>query len=131
MNERTPTLFRLAASVLLACSTSAWGAEPPTGGPFIVPAVSVTVDAKGFDLSTPSGAQRLHREIVAAAQRACGMPPRAYKGVARRRFEVEHVQPCVQGAVRSALEQVAAVTGRDLEQVAGLGRSAGQVAESR
>ena len=129
MNARISTLSLL-APVLVAFSTSALAADEQPGQAFTVP-VSVTVDATGLDLSSPSGAERLYRQIVAAAEKACGTPPRAYKGVTRRKHETAHVRPCVEGAVRSALEQVAAVTGRDLEQVADLGRSAGGLAASR
>lgn len=129
MNARIPTLC-LAVPALLAFSTSALAADERPRKPLTVP-VSVTLDAAGLDLSTPAGAERLHRMIVIAAERACGGRPPSYRGVARRKYEVEQVQPCVEDAVRAALEQVAAVTGRDLEQVTSLGRSAKPMAASR
>jgi UrcA family protein len=130
MNAILATVLRCTAPALLGLGTSAWAAEEQPSKPFAVP-VSVTVDGAGLDLSTPAGAKRLHRQIVAAAESACGGTPRSYKGVARRKYEAEHSQPCVAEAVRAALAQVAAATGRDLEQVAGLTRSDGQVSASR
>ena len=130
MNARIPTLLRFAAPTLLAFSTSAWAADEQPKKPFTVP-VSITVDAAGIDLSTRAGVERLHREIMVAAENACGSTPRAYKGVARRSYETQHVRPCVEAAVRGALEQVAAVTGSDLEQVAGLAGGADRIANPR
>ena len=130
MNARIPTLLRFAAPTLLAFSTSAWAADEQPKKPFTVP-VSITVDAAGIDLSTRAGAERLHRQIMAAAANACGGTPHGYKGVAQRAYETQHVRLCVDAAVRGALEQVAAVTGSDLEQVAGLARSADRIAKTR
>ena len=130
MNARIPTLLRFAAPTLLAFSTSAWAADELHKNPFTVP-VSITVDAAGIDLSTPAGVGRLHREITVAAANACGGRPHGYKGVASRAYETQHVRLCVEAAVRGALEQVAAVTGSDLEQVAALARSADRIAKSR
>ena len=130
MNARISPLSLSAALAFLAFSTSAFAAESQSGQTSSVP-VSVTVDAAGLDLSTPAGAERLHRAIVTAAKEACGQTPGSYRGVARRTHEVEHVRPCVEGSVRAALEQVAAVTGHDLEQVAGVGRFASGLAASR
>ena len=130
MNARIPTSFRFVAPILLAFSTGAWAGDEQPAKPFTVP-VSVTVEAAGLDLSTLAGAERLHREIVAAAESACGKPPRSYKGIQRLIYEDKHLRPCVEEAVRAALEQVAAATGRDLEQVANLGRSPKRLSASR
>jgi UrcA family protein len=129
MNARISTLSLLAVPALLAVSMSTLASDRQPGETFTVP-VSVKVDATGLDLSSPSGAKRLYGQIVAAAEKACGAPL-GYKGVARRNHETAHVRPCVEGAVRAALEQVAAVTGHDLEQAAGLGRAAGELAATR
>ena len=130
MNARIPTLLRFAAPTLLAFSTSAWAADEQPKKPFTVP-VSITVDAAGIDLSTRAGVERLHRQIMVAAANACGGTPHGYKGVTQRAYETQHVRLCVEAAVRGALEQVAAVTGSDLEQVAGLTRSADRIANPR
>src|SRR5262245_63482061 len=99
MNARIPTLLRFAAPTLLAFSTSAWAADEQPKKPFTVP-VSITIDAAGIDLSTPAGVGRLHREIMVAAENACGGRPHGYKGVARRAYETQHVRICVEAAVR-------------------------------
>jgi UrcA family protein len=130
MNARISTLTLLTVPALLAFSTSALAADQQAGEKFAVP-VSVVVDATGLDLSSPSGAERLYRQIVGAAESACGGPPSGSKGITRRNHETRHIRPCVERAVRAALEQVAAVTGHDLEQVAGRGASATRVAASR
>jgi UrcA family protein len=130
MNTRIPTLLRFAAPILLAFSTSAWAADEQPKKPF-TEHVTIIVDAAGIDLTTPAGVGRLHREIMVAAETACDGTPHGYKGVARRAYETQQVRPCIEAAVRGALEQVAAVTGSDLEQVAGLVRSADRIANPR
>jgi UrcA family protein len=128
MNVRVSTVLPLVPA-LLAFSNGGLAADEHVNQTFTVP-VSVTIDATGLDLASPPGAERLYRQIVAAAENAC-TPPIGSKGVARRNFETSHVGPCVEQAVRAALNRVAAVTGRDLEQVADFGRSRARVAESR
>jgi UrcA family protein len=121
MNAQRTNLSIIVAATLctsLSLSQIAAGEEPERATH-----VARTIDLSGLNLSSAAGAQRLYRQIVAAAEDICGSSSRYYKGVTRVKHESEHVQPCIDAAVNGALQKVADQLGLDLEGVAGLDRS--------
>lgn len=124
------TLATFIAVILAAPATSD---EPSQREPFASKEpISISIDAAGIDIASPSGAERVYREVVATATRICGASLKHYQGVRRDVHEREHVRPCVQRAVDDALAQVADATGLDLEQLAGLDGFDGEsMADSR
>jgi UrcA family protein len=81
-----------------------------------------TVDVSAFNLSSQAGAQEAYRRITQAARRVCAPTIGGQRGVDRVRDQREHVQPCVNAAVKGALEQVEKTTGIDLAKAAGSDR---------
>ena len=85
-------------------------------------ALSQTVDVSALNLSSQAGAQEAYRRITEAALSVCSTTLSGEKGVARLRYQRDYVRPCVDRAVKGALDQVVKTTGIDLEKVAGSDR---------
>ena len=83
---------------------------------------SRTIDVSALNLSSQAGAQEAYRRINAAALSVCTTSISSERGVAGLKYQREYVQPCVEAAVKSALDQVVKTTGIDLEKVAGSNR---------
>ncbi|HEX6999136.1 MAG TPA: UrcA family protein [Gammaproteobacteria bacterium] len=109
----------LVASLVLSQAAFAAGRQSSHG--FVTEPVTRTIDVRGLALTSPEGAARLYRQIVAAANRICRhSSSRVSAGVARTKVLHSFVEPCIADAVGDALAQYTAATGRNLEQVAGI-----------
>ena len=81
--------------------------------------VSRTIDVSALNLSSQAGAQEAYKRITTAALSICSKSISGERGVARVKAQREVVRPCVDAAVKGALDQVVKTTGIDLEKLAG------------
>lgn len=81
--------------------------------------VSRTIDVSALNLSSQAGAQEAYKRITTAALGICSKSISGERGVARVKAQREFVRPCVEAAVKGALDQVVKTTGIDLEKIAG------------
>ncbi|HEY8520578.1 MAG TPA: UrcA family protein [Gammaproteobacteria bacterium] len=114
----------LIASAFVAQAALAEAKAPAAGAP--AETVTRTVDLRGYDLSSPAGAQRALAGIHDAAESVCGSRWGSYAGVAAAVRRREQVQRCIDQAVTDALTEINARTGVDIAQTA---KSADLVAE--
>ncbi|HEX6997241.1 MAG TPA: UrcA family protein [Gammaproteobacteria bacterium] len=108
---------RLVLAALIAGSFVTQAALADVPAP-LVEVVTRTVDLRGYDLSSPAGAQQALARISSAAESICGAKRRAYGGVAAARRNEEHARRCVEQAVSDALARITATTGIDVARVA-------------
>lgn len=115
--ERTNGLRAGVAAVIAGLAIS----QTALAGPSIdSETVHRSIDIRALNISSPAGAQAAYKLIAEAAQSICASTVASEKGVARVKDQRERVQPCVDAAIRGALEQVAKTTGVDLQRVAAL-----------
>jgi UrcA family protein len=114
--ERTNRL-RAGVAALIAGFVVSQGALAEPGSN--AETVHRTIDVRALNLSSPAGAQEAYKLIAAAARSICSTPSGA-KGVDSVKDQRERVQPCVEAAVKGALEQITKATGIDLVRVAEL-----------
>ena len=114
---RKSRLLAGAAALIAGLGLSQVTLADPAQRDIGIESVTHTIDINGFDLTSQTGAERLYRQIAAAARKICFSTPNAYRGVARAKEEHD-ARRCFDEAVNGALVQVAERTGVDLERVA-------------